>query len=233
MDSPEFDKFADEYSALHASNIGISGERPEYFAEYKIKDLAAEYRSRHRAVPAAPAVLDFGAGVGTSVPFLREHLRGARLTCLDVSARSLELGRARFSDRARFLHFDGRHVPLDSCSQDIVFAACVFHHIAHDEHDALLREFRRVLVPGGMAMVFEHNPYNPLTVRAVNSCPFDENARLISARAMCLRFSQAGLSNPKLRYRVFFPRMLRRLRALERWMTWLPLGAQYYVVAVK
>jgi hypothetical protein len=36
-----------------------------------------------------------------------------------------------------------------------------------------------------------------------------------------------------VRYRVFFPRFLRALRNLERWMTWLPLGAQYYVLAVK
>ena len=43
MDKAEFDKFADEYRSLHAANIAISGEGPNYFAEYKIKDLAAEY----------------------------------------------------------------------------------------------------------------------------------------------------------------------------------------------
>ena len=42
MDEAEFDKFADEYRALHAANIRLSGEDPEYFAEYKIIDIAAE-----------------------------------------------------------------------------------------------------------------------------------------------------------------------------------------------
>jgi hypothetical protein len=34
-------------------------------------------------------------------------------------------------------------------------------------------------------------------------------------------------------YCVFFPRLLWRLRPLERYLTWLPLGAQYYVAAQK
>jgi len=42
MDEAEFDKFAAEYRDLHAANIRLSGEDPEYFAEYKIKDIAAE-----------------------------------------------------------------------------------------------------------------------------------------------------------------------------------------------
>jgi hypothetical protein len=42
MDEAEFDKFADEYRSMHAANIRLSGEDPEYFAEYKIADIAAE-----------------------------------------------------------------------------------------------------------------------------------------------------------------------------------------------
>ena len=42
MDEVEFDKFADEYRDLHAANIKLSGEDPEYFAEYKVADIAAE-----------------------------------------------------------------------------------------------------------------------------------------------------------------------------------------------
>ena len=42
MDEVEFDKFADEYRSMHAANIKLSGEDPEYFAEYKVVDIAAE-----------------------------------------------------------------------------------------------------------------------------------------------------------------------------------------------
>ena len=42
MDEAEFDKFAAEYRTMHAANIKLSGEDPEYFAEYKIVDIANE-----------------------------------------------------------------------------------------------------------------------------------------------------------------------------------------------
>ena len=231
MDKAEFDQFADEYHALHAANIAVSGEGPEYFADYKIKDLAAEYRAR--GGNDTPAILDFGAGVGTSVPFVRKYLPRAKLTCLDVSTRSLEVAEGRFPGQATFLAFDGKQIPAPSASFDIALAACVFHHIEHAEHVALLKEIHRVLTPRGIALVFEHNPYNPLTVRAVNTCPFDENARLITAGAMRRRFVEAGFGATRIRYRIFFPHALSALRPLERWMTGLPLGAQYYALGTK
>jgi len=82
-------------------------------------------------------------------------------------------------------------------------------------------------------MLYEHNPLNMLTVRAVNSCPFDENAILISANAMRNHFKSAGFIFPSVRYRVFFPRFLGLIRWMEDWLKWLPLGAQYYIVASK
>ncbi len=43
----------------------------------------------------------------------------------------------------------------------------------------------------------------------------------------------AGFPEMKTVFRIFFPRMLAKLRPLERFLTSLPLGAQYYVHAVK
>jgi len=233
MDKTEFDKFADEYRSTLAAGVSISGESPDYFADYKIKDLAAEYFTLRRQAIDAPAVLDFGAGIGTSVPFVRKYLPQASLTCLDVSQRSLEVGQGRFPNQARFIPYDGSRIPFADSSFDIAFANCVFHHIDHQEHVGLLEEFRRVLNPDGVAFVFEHNPYNPLTVWIVNNCPFDENARLIRAQVMRQRFLEAGFTQARIRYRIFFPNALRALRRLEKSLTWLPLGAQYYVMASK
>ena len=233
MDEAEFDKFADEYHAIHVTNIAISGEQPAYFAEYKIRDLAREYLAKAPGRDGRISILDFGAGVGTSVPFMRKYLPLSEITCLDISRRSLAIGQARWGEQARFQHFDGERIPLVDASIDIAFAACVFHHIPDREHLGLLREFRRVLRPGGMACIFEHNPYNPLTRHAVNTCPFDENAKLIPARAMRSKLTAASFGRIAIRYRIFFPAPLRALRPLEPGMTWLPLGAQYYAVAAK
>jgi ubiquinone/menaquinone biosynthesis C-methylase UbiE len=227
MNRSEFDKFAEEYRSLHEANIGVSGETPEYFADYKIKDLK-------RLVGDACCVnggrfLDFGGGVGTSVPFFHRYFPDAQLTCVDVSVKSLKIGSIRFGASTSFVAFDGSHLPFAEATFDYAFAACVFHHIPPEAHERLLAEIRRVLKPSGQMMVYEHNPFNPLTVRAVNACPFDENATLIRAATLKRRLERAGFWKLRIKYRVFFPRQLRWLRSMEEKIGWLPIGAQYYV----
>lgn len=231
MDQAEFDKFAEEYRQIHAQNIKASGEAPEYFAEYKVRDTAGI--ARDAGYPGELKILDFGAGTGTSVTFFKQFFPAASITCLDVSIKSLEIGESRYSGMAEFKHFDGKTIPFADNSFHIVFAACVFHHIDAKEHVRLLSELRRIIKPGGMMIVFEHNPLNPLTVQAVRTCVFDENAVLIQAGAMLDRFKQAGFSAPKRSFRLFFPGPFRKLRFLEKYLVKVPFGAQYYVVAKK
>jgi hypothetical protein len=88
-----------------------------------------------------------------------------------------------------------------------------------------------VLKPGGLMTVFEHNPVNPVTRHIVATCPFDENAVLLASAELKARQTAAGFRGVKVAYTGFFPGALRRLRPLERFMTALPVGAQYYTVA--
>ena len=81
MNKTEFDKFADEYGSLHSQNIRVSGETPEYFAEYKILDtlrLVEKYGLKRDL-----KILDFGSGIGNYCPFYfqifsssKTHMRG-------------------------------------------------------------------------------------------------------------------------------------------------------------
>jgi ubiquinone/menaquinone biosynthesis C-methylase UbiE len=228
----EFDAYAEEYGAMLATAIAASGETAGYFADYKIRDLARTWMQHCGSRVSQPRVLDFGAGVGGAIPFFERHLPDAVLTCADASRRSLLVGQQRFAEHAKFVHCPDETLPLDSRSFDIAFAACVFHHIPQAHHMAVLRELRRVLRPGGMLMVYEHNPWNPLTVRTVRACPFDANAVLVSAGTMSGRLAEAGFARVRTRYRVFFPRALRALRFLESRLGWCPLGAQYHAVGV-
>jgi ubiquinone/menaquinone biosynthesis C-methylase UbiE len=228
MNKAEFDSFADEYLSLHARNIAVSGEGPEYFAEYKIRDIAEEM-TRRGALPAR--MLDFGSGVGTSIPWVNRYLPNAQLTCADVSERSLEVAQSRFPGSARFVHFDGHTLPFEPGEFNLAYAMCVFHHIDHAEHVHLLGELKRVVGPRGTVVVFEHNPLNPLTVKAVNTCEFDVNAKLISARKMKQACLDAGFAKVDVRFRIFFPHRLAKLRPLEKYLTHVPLGAQYSVYA--
>jgi hypothetical protein len=70
-------------------------------------------------------------------------------------------------------------------------------------------------------------------VHAVNTCPFDENAVLLRPRRLAAAVRAARFAACRVRYRIFFPHALRSFRRLEKSLTWLPIGAQYYVYARK
>ncbi len=95
----------------------------------------------------------------------------------------------------------------------------------------LLREMARVTRPGGLIVLFEHNPLNPLTRKAVRGCEFDRDANLLTRRTGSRLLAQAGLTEPDGRYILFFTRESGLLRRIERRLGWLPLGAQYAVFA--
>jgi len=226
MKESEFDVFADEYERLHSHNIRASGEEPAYFANQKAEMTAWLTSGSLRE----GRILDFGTGVGNSIGPLNKHFPSCALDGIDVSRRSLDVARRRFPAVASFSHFDGARIPADDGTYRLGFAACVFHHIDHAEHEALLRELRRVIAPGGWLFIYEHNPFNPLTRHVVNTCEFDRNAHLLTARALKSVVRRAGFAQVRAHYSVFFPHFLRALRPLERRLGWLPLGAQYCVV---
>jgi SAM-dependent methyltransferase len=232
LNPAEFDAVAPAYAVMLEESLGrFAGERT-YFAEYKVVDVAAEL-VRRNLIDRTRRILDFGAGCGESIPHFRRHLPDAELTCVDVSAESLAMAQSDFAGDARFLVFDGVKIAAAEGSYDLAFSACVFHHIDHSDHAAHLHELRRVLRRDGLLFIFEHNPLNPLTVRVVNRCPFDANAHLIRAGELRRRIVDAGFVEAEIRYRLFFPSLLAFARPLESWLTRLPFGAQYYVVARK
>lgn len=225
----EFDAYVAHYADQHRQSIKLSGESPDYFADYKVRELA-----RLAAIwqHDAPDVLDFGSGMGNSLPAFRKYFQCKPTTSCDVSRQSLKAAvELHGAGEPQLLIADGR-IPADNDSFDLVFTACVFHHIPEAEHIGWLSELRRVTRSGGHIVVFEHNPFNPLTRHAVRNCPFDENAVLITPRALRGRLRAAGWSLPTTDYHVFFPGALACLRPLEAHLRWCGLGAQYACDAV-
>lgn len=229
MTTQEFDAYVVEYAEQHRQSIRLSGEEPEYFAEYKIRELARMARNWKLD---DPKVLDFGSGIGNSVPAFRKHFSSQLVTQADVSGESLKMARRLHGGIEPQLMIENERIPTADRSYDIVFTACVFHHIPHEEHVAWLRELRRITALGGRLVIFEHNPYNPLTRHAVANCPFDANAHLITAPVLSRRMKEAGWVTPTTEYHVFFPSALARLRSAEPALRWFPLGAQYSCAAV-
>lgn len=228
MSPAEFDAYVDDYADQHAASVRLSGETPDFFAMHKAQ---LTQRLITSAGLAPTRILDFGAGRGNCVAPLQSAFPDAALTCLDVSARSLEHCEARATRPIESVVYDGKTIPFAEATFGLVFTACVFHHIPAEDHVALLRGIRRTLFPQGRFVLFEHNPWNPLTQHAVRNCPFDRNAVLIAAPEMRRRLRAAGFDNVSLYWTMFFPAALAPLRPLEAGLAWLPLGAQYCLVA--
>ena len=227
----EFDRFAEDYLEILARNTAISGGEPAFFHKYKIEIVRNIARQSNLATA---RIVDFGSGIGNSIPYFQEYFPESKLVCADTSPRSLEFAIRKHPGAAVPLLVtppDPLDLPDDTV--DLCFSACVFHHIDHVEHFFWLSELLRITRPGGAIVVFEHNPFNPLTRHAVNTCPLDVNACLVRPRALARNACSAGWVRPAIAYRLFFPGFVARLRPLEAYLTGLPLGAQYSLHAVK
>jgi len=95
-----------------------------------------------------------------------------------------------------------------------------------------MSEIRRVIRPGGRFYLFEHNPVNPVTRKMVRDCPFDDDAILLPRRESATLMRESGFSSVSVDYVMFFPHMLAKLRPFERFMTRIPIGAQYVACGV-
>jgi SAM-dependent methyltransferase len=139
----------------------------------------------------------------------------------------------QLNPEVKYRVYNGKKLPYPDGVMDVVFAICVLHHIPVENLKGFSSELKRVLKKGGMAVIFEHNPYNPLTLRAVNDCDLDENAILIPKHKTKDLLANSGLQVLEDRYILFTPFGGAFFKLVDRFLGWLPLGAQYYVAAQK
>lgn len=108
---------------------------------------------------AGEEVLEIGGGMGTDLSQFARH--GARVTDLDLSAGHLALARANFSRRGlegRFVHHDAEALPFDDQTFDLVYSNGVLHHTPNTRR--VVGEIRRVLKPGGKAIIMMYAEYS-------------------------------------------------------------------------
>lgn len=216
----EFDQYAGSYDDLHAKNVALSGESPEYFAIYKQKFL-------ERLLGKDARVLDFGCGIGNLTRLLVSSF--AHVAGYDPSSESVALAKKRAA--AATFYDELESIPEGAF--DGVVLANVLHHVPPENRAGLMKSVVRTVAPAGRVVVFEHNPKNPVTRKVVRECEFDENAVLLHAGETKRLLKGAGLGDFERDYIVFFPRALSALRGVEPALAWLPLGAQYAAWAKK
>jgi 2-polyprenyl-3-methyl-5-hydroxy-6-metoxy-1,4-benzoquinol methylase len=216
-----FDKFAPSYRELLDCSISITGESGDYFARVKSR-YAASVLGEGFAVN----LLDFGCGIGLLSCALARQFPTAGLDGFDSSRESIAAFDPELAKRGRFTS-DPNGLRRE---YDAILVANVMHHIPPAARSGVVSSLAQRLSPEGRLFIFEHNPTNPLTRRAVDRCEFDADAVLLPARETLGYFSPAGMQVIQRHYIVFFPRWLKALRRLETRLAWCPLGAQYVVV---
>jgi SAM-dependent methyltransferase len=222
----EFDRYAESYRsevdrAAGVSVEGLAGEKARLILDVLSRVLGSPDRLR---------VLDIGCGIGLVEQELEQKV--ADLWATDMSEKSVEIAKAR-APATRFVHSGGVTLPFDSGSFDAAFTICVIHHVPPAARAKFIGEMLRILRPGGVAIIFEHNPLNPMTRFIVSRCAFDEDAILLRCAESERLLANGGATVAGRRYVGFSPVRHAVIERVERSLGWLPAGVQYCVWGVK
>ena len=221
----DFDNYAENYEKITNAQLSKFDIESEYFSRYKVlitKKILGDKHSR---------ILDFGTGIGRSLPILSEIFEKSSLYGSDTSIKSVEL--ARINNPKVTVLDEPSLLAINDNYFNLIFTACVFHHINPKDRDCVMKTIFDKTAHGGKFIIFEHNIWNPVTRHMVKTCPFDADAVLLRMSELVLLLKNSGFKIYNKGYTLFFPAPLRLFRPLEKYLSWLPLGGQYYIVCEK
>jgi SAM-dependent methyltransferase len=218
-----FDTYGKEYRDVVQASIDFSGLSYEFVTAAKA-DIMGEVIAARLGPEAKPSALDVGCGIGVLHRYIRD--RFTRLCAVDLSTSCLEQA-ARANSGVEYRAYAGAELPFACGEFDFAFAICVLHHVPPADCLGFIREMARVIRPGGVVCIIEHNPLNPLTQLSVRRCEFDRDAVLLPSWRTARLMTQAGLRAVESRYFLLLPSAAGPARAIERRLARLPLGAQY------
>lgn len=218
----DFNQTKTSYRESIEQSIRFSGKNHDFFLKRKallIKKFLASLKVE------SPKILDIGCGHGLIHRFLQDQA----LTGVDPAAEVIEMARES-NPQVAYVCNDGRTLPFASQSFDAALCLCVLHHVPKNEWIPFLREMKRVIRPGGLGIIFEHNPYNPLTRYVVRRCPLDEGVTLATRSRLQQALQQAGFTSFYSRYLFLTPFDHPLFLRLDNSFGKIPLGAQYFTV---
>ncbi len=219
----DFDHFAKDYEDSVDRSVSFTGRDSAFFARRKVEILEDIVRPGLGSLQGLN-LLDVGCGTGTTDRHLAPRVR--TLHGVDISEEMLAKAKHNIP-KANFAWYDGEKLPYDDETFDVVVAICVLHHVPVSKRFKVVSEMVRVTRPGGVVAVFEHNPYNPLTRYAVNTCELDEEAVLLSFRESLQLLRDAADVEPECRHFLFSPLGGAIGCSLDRHLRSVPVGGQY------
>jgi ubiquinone/menaquinone biosynthesis C-methylase UbiE len=225
----EFDQYAKQYENSVDQSVSFTGRDSAFFARRKVEILEDIVRPGLGSLQGL-SLLDVGCGTGTTDRYLAPRVRS--LHGVDISEEMLAKAEQNVP-KGSYSHYDGTNLPFDGGTFDVVVAICVLHHVPVPMRRDLVRDMVRVVRPGGVVAVFEHNPFNPLTRHAVNTCELDEDAVLLPSRESAELLQMAADVEPGCRYYLFSPLGGAVGCSVDRHFRKVPLGGQYVTWATR
>lgn len=220
---PLFDNYNTKYDRVIEQSIGFLPTSHDFYLKAKV-DLFIQRLQFHFDSINSCSVLDFGCGIGKLDHLLQPHL--GQLSGLDISSQSIETA-SKLNPLVNYSSYDGNVVPYHDDAFDAIIVSCVMHHISKDNRLQTLKEIYRLLKPGGIIAIFEHNPINPLTQWVVMRCEFDKDADLLFRKESISLLKQSGFSSLYSDYLLYLPFPFPRPAKLQKLRRLIPFGAQY------
>ncbi len=159
----------------------VAAQYDRVFADIRVR--GDEWRWLDARVPAGARVLDVGCGNGALLTLLAPRIASG--VGVDASAGMISRARERAAgrDNLRFEVIDGPALPLPDASVDLVISLLSFRYL---DWDPIMREFARVLAPGGRLLVVDMVAA-PLAVRELPRLLRDK-ARQLAQRVRHRRY---------------------------------------------
>jgi ubiquinone/menaquinone biosynthesis C-methylase UbiE len=219
----DFDRYATGYEHVVDRSVSFTGRKSAFYARRKV-EILEEIVGQGLGPLKGLSLLDVGCGTGTTDQVLAPCVRS--LHGVDVSMEMLIKAQQNVPE-AQFSWYNGERLPFDDRTFDVVVAICVLHHVPVSQRCKVVSEMVRVSRHGGVVAVFEHNPYNPLTRHAVNTCELDRDAVLLPPRETVELLKKSAVVEPEYRHYLFSPLGGATGRSLDRHLRKIPLGGQY------
>jgi SAM-dependent methyltransferase len=225
---PEFNRYADHYRELLRDPIRDAFATGTNFFHARKWQLLRDFLDRRGATTRSWRWLDIGSGQGELLRMGRDSF--AQVAGCDPSTEMIR----GCSDLPVRLQENPLAIPFPNGSFEFATAVCVYHHVEPEDRAALTAEVRRVLTPGGIFVLIEHNPLNPATRLIVSRSPIDANARLLRTGEAESLLRRSGLTPLEKAYFLYLPeRLYRRFGIVEEWLNRIPAGGQYAVFCSK
>lgn len=185
--------------------------------------------------------MDFGCGTGRSLSYFKYYFKNVKnFYGCDVSSESIKIASKIMPEAHLFVNESieaYKKFFRGGSAYDLVFMACVLHHMEPSTRKKWMQTVINYLKPGGYLVVFEHNLKNPYTKKIVLA-PDNE---VDNIHYMLTRKELKSLlleSFPRMNivwegYTLFS--LFRKMWIIqaEKLVKWCPLGAQHCMIVQK